>query len=164
MAFRRRRRFGGRRSRLPLRWTGDLSASVVTQAGAGLGYLTVVLPADYEQSATMEQGGATLLRIRGEWSMRCTVAAAGCVAVFAADEAVFPVAGGNYDPLLFSQLIRGDLLFREAYILPVGGYKTIVFDVKARRRLQDTQIHCVLSNTIGTVEYNVTGRALIRGG
>jgi len=162
----RRRLFrsrGGRRSRLPLRWTGDRSA-LATQAGAGLGYLSVVVPGDYEQSATMEQGGATAVRLRGDWMLRCTVAAFGEVAVFVADEGIFPVAGGNFDPFLFSQLIRGDLLFRQLYVLPVGGYVHIVVDSKRRVKLQDTQIHMVLSNVIGTVEYAVAGRVLIRGG
>lgn len=167
MAFRRRFRSRGRR-RLPLRWTGDQPAAVVAIAAGTLAFTSIVVPTDYEQSATMEQGGATLVRVRASIALVATVvgSVAG-VGIFHADEAVNPVFGGNYDPLVFSQLIRGDVLYFRRLL--VGAVDPIAWeiDVRVKRKLQDSQVHLVVAvpaASAGDVTGTWSARALIRGG
>lgn len=161
---RRRGRSHGRVGRTR-RWTADQSTALAAVVSPNLGFLTVVVPGDYEQSATMEQGGVTLLRLRGNLNCVNSVANADvALGIWVGDEGLAPVFGANFDPFLFSQLIRGELLYHRRLIVgttPVN----IEVDVKAKRKLSDSSIHMVLGTLgPGTLTVSASGRALLLGG
>ena len=137
---------------------------MVSIPSGSLGFLTIVSSNDYEQSATLEQGGVTLQRIIGGLSIVETAVSQVGMAIYMLDEGFTPAVGGVGDVLVFSQLIRGDLLWHR--ILAVDTVRQhIEFDVRARRRLEDASVHlCVSNGGPGTLTVVSHARALIAGG
>lgn len=168
MAFRRRRFFGRRRGRMPVRWSGNFTDVETTTAAGATGSLTLLDVSDYRQQQTMEEGGVTLLRVRGSFCARATVvgALAHC-AIFAVDENVAPAFGGALDPRLFSQFIRGDLLWHAVFMVPLAANAeplVVPLDIKARRKLEDTSVTFVVTATAQAVTWTFSGRCLVKGG
>lgn len=165
MAFRRRR--FGRRPKLPVRWTGNFTDAETTTAAGAVGSLTLIDPSDYRQQATMEESGATLLRVRGFFCARATVIGAlAHIAIYVPDEALTVAAGGALDPTQFGNFIRGDLIFHGVFTVPVGANAAplmVPIDVKARRRLADQNVMFAIKATAQAVTWTMSGRCLLRG-
>lgn len=149
-----------------MRWTGDLSTTPTSIANGALGFLSLVVPGDYEQSTTLEQGGVTLMRTRMSVSLNSEVAGTDLsMAVMVLDEAHTPTFGGTGDPGVFAQLISGNVLWHRRMLLQpeVPFYDEV--DIRVRRLLEETSVHFVLSvRAGGPVTLAVTGRCLIKGG
>lgn len=158
-----RRRFRGstrKGSRLPVRWTGDLLLAEDTVAAAATDANAIVVPADYEQSTTMEQSGVTLLRIRGTVLLRATVTGAlAYMAIFAVHENA-PINNPN----TLAGFIDSNCLWRSVTMVPTDTVHRLELDVKAQRRLQDDQLVFAISAVAQTVTYSFGLRCLLRGG
>lgn len=168
-----RRRFVGRRTRLPMRWTANLvnntAIAVSTQAG-----VQVVIPADYQISSTLSPKGPTLLRIRGRFTFIPTMTSGVIgqlfVGIVPADGAFSPTSG-TLAPNSASNVVNERFLWWD-HILCSGegatppGHLGITreIDIKSRVKLSDTEVSLIVI-TDGTMAgfWGANLRALLRG-
>lgn len=154
---RRARRGGPARAR---RWTGDLSAAETAVVAGNQSFIALVVPADYEQSATMEPGGATLVRIRLSVSLRATVV--GGLAYMAV------VRIGDNEALLnvntLQQFISGDVLWYKTVMVNLTGDNQHEVDIRSSRKLEADSVVFVLAAVAQTVTYAISARCLLLGG
>lgn len=174
MAFRskrfgRRRRFGGSR-KVKTRWTGDFLTDPQVTAGQASTTFALLAPSDYEVSTLLEPGGgARCERIVGALSMYATVGVAEFAAgIWAIDSvAAGGIAfGGSYDPGVFNSIRNGDLMWWTCGLtqpLP-GEILRIEWDIKVRRKLEDTVIILVVSDyaaAANTITWHAGFRVLL---
>lgn len=169
MAFRSRYRRGGfKRRRQATRWTGDQTTAVQTTAAGANGSFNMLVPSDYEVNTILEEGGkGRLERIIGTLSLS---SAGGnseySVAMYAIDEAAFGV--GSYDPSLFNNIRNGDCIWMRVGVSANrtvdGKYETLAFDIRARRRLEDTGVFFVIKVVGATaIQWHLGFRMLLVG-
>lgn len=161
------RRGGSLRRAIPLRWTGEGTTAANTTAAGAITTSEIVATTDYEQSSTLEEGGVTLVRLRGWFGCYCTTIGAICaVHIVAIDASEDVSSGSSNSPLsLEGDLRNGQVLWRWGTILaPVNDSKMVEFDIKAKRRLQDTRIMLVVASFVQTTTWTYSARALLRGG
>lgn len=163
--FFRPRRFS-RRGLSRTRWTGEAVTAEQSTAANNITISDIVTPADYEQSSTLEQGAATLLRVRGDVSFRtATSGAIFAVTVLALDEDEGFSVGGANDPLtLNGDLRNGEILWRKSGLMVAAWPIYIEFDIRAKRRLQQTRVTIAVKALVQTVIWQYSARALIKGG
>jgi len=168
MRRQRRRTNRSRTAKTPVRWTGNESNGVVSLAGSSLFYAELAAGADYDVSGTLEQGGVTLLRTVGDlclWNAAITTVVH--AALYVIDSSgVPPTAGSIYDPTIFAQFIRGDLIWQRKVavqttnMLPVH----IEFDSKRKAKLENDGVYLVLKNeTANAVNFCYQARCLLKG-
>lgn len=169
MVYRSKFRRGGfRRRQRSTRWTGDQTTAVQTTAAGATGSFNMLVPGDYEVSSTLEEGGrGRLERIIGTLSLS---SAGGnseySMAMFAIDEAAFGV--GSNDPAAFASIRNGDVIWMRVGVsgnrTVDGKYETIEFDIKARRRLEDTGVFFAIHNVGATaIQWHLGFRMLLVG-
>lgn len=163
--MRRSRRGYGRstRPKRERRWTGDLSAAETAVAAGAQSFIALVVPGDYEQSATMEPGGVTLVRIRLAVSLRATII--GGLAYMAV------VRIGDNEALLnvntLQQFISGDVLWYRTVMVNIaanGGVNEYDVDIKSGRKLEADSVVFVLGAVAQTITYAISARCLLLGG
>ena len=167
--MRRSRRRGIRRTaKTPVRWTGNESNGIVSLAGSALFYAELAGPADYDISGTLEQGGVTLLRTVGNiclWNAAITTVVH--AAIFLLDTSgAPPVAGSLYDPTVFAQFIRGDLIWQRKHAVQTANMMPIEipFDTKRKAKMESDAIYLVLKNeTANAINFCYQGRCLLKG-
>lgn len=163
MAFRRRRRgrSSGRSSQsIARRWTGEGQIAETTRTAPGVDFTEIVASTDYEQSATMEQSGVLLTRIRGHLAMRATIIGGlAFVAIMVIGDTETPPA-----PSAFDSLRHSELLWRWSGMVGTTEPRIIEIDVKAKRRLDDDRVVMVIEAIGQTLIYQWVARALLIGG
>lgn len=165
MRGRSRRRGGwGRRSApVPVRWTGDLSSGESTVAAGAATATDIVVPADYEQNATLEPGGITLVRLRLSIGLRATVVGAFChMGVW-----VIGAAETAPTPSTFAALMSGDCIWWDTRFIALQANATpehVEADIRAKRRLENDRVVFVLSAIAQNVTFVLGARALLKGG
>lgn len=145
---------------MPLRWTGDIATLEDTTAAGVTDATAILVPADYEQSATMEQSGVTLVRVRGEVNLRATVIGG---LAFLGLYVVSELSPVN-NPVTFAGFIDSQCLWRDSVMVPVDTSRHIAIDVKAQRKLKDDQVVFAISSVAQTITNQYAFRCLIRGG
>lgn len=142
--------FRSRRPRRKLLWTASATADVLAVTAGSTVEHNLVIETDYQESANLENQGATLMRIRGSIWLESQAAVLGhCfgwVTIYkrTSDKGtqVFDASGGG-----LSNLIKEDILWHTCF--RVAGTQTrlearqvlhLPFDVKAKRKLLEDRI------------------------
>jgi len=166
MNRRRRAPRGGLKSR-ELRWTGDMTTALTNVPINSLSFIDLVVPGDYRQSATLEAGNVTLMRIRGIFSYKTAAVLDGMIhaGIFVHDATYNPAFGVTLDPGLFTSFIEPNLLWHYGAI---GGLVddafTVPIDVKVKRKMVNQNITFVCTARTQSFDFGVTGRCLMLGG
>lgn len=160
----RRRSRGSSRGRASLvvakRWTGEGTTVEATTLAGTTSAAAIVSPTDYEQSPTLEQGGVTLVRMRGTISLRATVLGGIC---FFGIYVVSELSPAN-PPSSLAGLLDGDCLIHRSLMIGTTEPRVIEIDIKAKRRLTDDQVVLVVEAIGQTVISQFSIRALLLGG
>lgn len=158
--MRRTRSRRGGRPLVPLRWTGDSSVAEQGVAAGATSTVALVVPADYEQQATMEAGGVTLIRVRMTVVLRAITLGAFC------HMAVYVIGAAETVPLpsALAGLITGDTLWFTTRMLSVADPQWVEVDIKSKRRLENDQVVFAISAIGQNLNYALSARCLIRGG
>lgn len=159
----RRTSFRGRnvRPRVPTKWTGNGLLVEETVAAAAQAETEVIGLADYVGGLTVgnvEAGACTLLRIRGQLSVRATVV--GGIGLFALIR-----LGSNevaQSLLTQNQITSGDMLWSYQVGIPVDTVHVYDIDVKSKRKLEDDRIVFVRRAVAQSVTLFWNFRALMR--
>lgn len=155
MAFRSRGRRGGfkRRRRARTRWTGDQTTAIQNLAAATAAQFIMLTPTDYELNPLLEEGGGGRVeRIVGQLALSSAGGNAGfAVAILAPDQAaLFVQTAGTNDPSVFETIRNGDVMWMRVGVSKNrtvdGGYEVLDFDIRVRRRLEDTGVLFVIKN------------------
>lgn len=162
-----RRSFARRGSpRRALRWTGNAVTAENTTAAAAITTSDIVDETDYRQSANLEAGGVLFLRSRGFFQYRCTVLGAlVAVMLIHRDSEEGVNAAGNNTPLtLTGDLVSGEVLWRYSALAPTDTIHRVEWDVRAKRKMQDSRITLVVAAYNQTVTWAYSARVLLAGG
>jgi len=155
------------------RWTAQL-ADQVAIANNAIFSTNIVAVADYALSPNLSPSGATLVRLRGKICLNATTLATVqtvWLAIVNVDQDIAAVLGGVLDPSVVANLIDEDVLWWETALLSTTFVEhqmaEIYLDIKAQRKLKDTDVRLVVRGTngaagvIGSITLNV--RALLIG-
>jgi len=163
--FRRRNRFPARpRVSRATQWTGDFTNVVTALPAATIGTLQLVVPGDYQDTATVEPGGVTLLRIRG-W-LNVTTALNNSpfwAGIYVSESTPFTGAGTDTDPGVFAGIINGDLVWWNmgmVHAAPEDPYR-IEIDVKAKRKLESENVTFRILSGANALTYVMGARCLL---
>jgi len=150
------------RKKIETQWTADFATGEITTAAAGIGAASWVVPADYQDTATLEPGGTTLLRIRGWLAYRATVI--GCyvrMGIWASQSDSTGITG-THDPSALAGVINGELLWWMGDIAPIDTSRRLEIDVKAKRKLENHYIHFTIAPVAQAVAWVAGARLLLR--
>jgi len=125
----------------------------------------IIIPADYQQQATLESGGATVVRVRGWFSARATVIGGivGVTIFVRDDDEAAGIGLANIPLTLEGDLASGQILWRYSTQVPID-VRQVEFDIKVKRRLQDSRITLAVASYGQTTLWHYSARALIVGG
>jgi len=140
--------------------------AVQSTTATNLTYVEIVAQNDYEQGATLEPGGCTLLRIRGDiYFYSATVGALYFAAIYVMASDLNPTVGGDNDPTVVRGLITGDLLWMRSGLAPLmtnGENRLVEIDVRVKRKLESEHVVLVVAAEAQTVLWGFHARALLR--
>lgn len=155
------RRRGFPRRRIPTKWTGQQLNGEATRAAGGQDDIVILAPSDYEGGTVggnVEAGGATLLRVIGDVSVRATVLGAVAYA------AIYCI-GQNEGPLQLNtgiEIISGDVLWQDVWMVPVDTNRQFHVDIRSKRRLENDRVIFSIRAVAQTVTYAGQWRALMK--
>jgi len=159
-----RRRSSGRRL-IARRWTGEGTQVENTTAAGAVTISNIVTEADYQQTASLEQAGVTVARVRGCFACRATLVGTIVAVTIIAYDAQEVIGGGSGQPLtLQGDLASGQVLWRWTTIVPTDTTRHTEFDIRVKRRLQETRIALVVTSFVNATTWHYSARALLLGG